>query len=68
MKGRKFQIGGRIMAKDPESVCEYLRQDLCLLGYNDTAFCVTAWEKRGHYCFEFFTGNTEDIFELITNN
>ena len=40
--------------------------EFCLLGFNESAFALVPWEKRGHYFFDYYTGIAEDELEVVS--
>lgn len=66
METRKFNVGDRVRVKPGKKLSPYLMEnDLCMLGYDETAFAAIEWDKRGDYGFEFFTGNAEEMFDKV---
>ena len=44
------------------SLCDV---EFCLLGFDDVAFCIIPWEKRGGYHFDYYTGKVDEQLEVI---
>lgn len=60
-----MKFGDKVRFKEQDKVHVDLRQkEFCLIGFDNSAFAIIEWHKRGQYNFEFYTGN---VFETLVH-
>ena len=63
---KSFHFGAKVKFLKQDKIHHDLRgKEFCLLGFNDTAFAVIEWDKRGGYGFEYYTGSVYSDLELV---
>lgn len=61
----KFDFGEKVRFAKQEEIHPDLRnKDFCLIGFDNSAFALIEWEKRGQYHFEYYTGSFYADLEL----
>lgn len=61
---KSYHFGAKVKFTYPEQVHQDLRnKEFCLIGFDESAFALIEWEKRGQYQIEFYTGN---IYEKLS--
>lgn len=66
MGTQKFDFGSKVRFKASRNIHpELIGRDFCLVGFDNTAFAIIDWHKRGGYDFEFYTGDVNVELELI---
>lgn len=59
-----FHFGAKVRFTHQNEVHPDLRnKEFCLIGFDETAYALIEWEKRGLYQFEFYSGN---IYEKLS--
>ena len=53
---KSFHFGAKVRFIKEKIHPDLVGKDFCLIGFNDTAFALIEWSKRGKYDFEFYTG------------
>ncbi len=63
---KSFHFGAKVKFLQQDKIHPYLRdKEFCLIGFNDNAFAVIEWKKRGGYGFEYCTGSVYSDLELV---
>lgn len=63
---KSFHFGAKVKFQHQDSIHTDLRnKEFCLLGFDETAFALIEWQKRGGYQFEFYTGRVYTHLELL---
>lgn len=66
MENEKLQFGDRIRAKKDAVIdSAFKKVDYCLLGYDEFAFRLVEWDKRGSYDCLRISGDVNKYFERI---
>ena len=62
---KSFHFGAKVKFLKQDKIHPDLRdKEFCLIGFNDSAFAVIEWDKRGGYGFEYYTGSVYSDLEL----
>lgn len=62
---KSFHFGAKVKFLKQDKIHPDLRdKDFCLIGFDDSAFAVIEWDKRGGYQFEYYTGSVYADLEL----
>lgn len=59
---KSFHFGAKVKFMKKEDLKD---KEFCLVGFNDNAFAVIEWDKRGDYSFEYYTGSVYSDLELV---
>ena len=63
-----MKFGDKVRFKEQEKIhVDLQNKDFCLIGFDKSAFAIIQWDKRGQYCFEFYTGDALDKLILMPN-
>lgn len=63
---KSFHFGAKVKFLKQDKIHPDLRdKEFCLIGFDDNAFAVIEWDKRGGYGFEYYTGSVYSDLELI---
>ena len=63
---KSFHFGAKVKFLKQDKIHPDLRdKEFCLIGFDDNAFAVIEWEKRGGYGFEYYTGSVYFDLELV---
>lgn len=54
---KSFHFGAKVKFIKEKIHPDLVGKEFCLVGFNDTAFALIEWSKRGEYGFEFYTGS-----------
>lgn len=65
---KSFQFGIKVKFIRQDKIHPDLRdKEFCLIGFNDNAYAIIEWDKRGSYEFQYFTGSVYSDLELMDN-
>jgi hypothetical protein len=63
---RSFHFGAKVKFLKKDKIHpDLVDKEFCLIGFDDTAFALIEWSKRGGYNFEFYTGSVYSYLELV---
>ena len=63
---KSFHFGAKVKFLQQDKIHPDLRdKEFCLIGFNDNAFAVIEWKKRGGYGFEYYIGSVYSDLELV---
>ena len=64
---KSFSFGEKVRFVKQEEIHPDLRnKDFCLIGFDDSAFALIEWEKRGQYFFEYYTGSVYEKLVVVS--
>ena len=63
---KPFHFGAKVKFLKQDKIHPDLRdKEFCLLGFNDAAFAMIEWNKKGGYEFGYYTGSVYSDLVLI---
>ena len=63
---KSFHFGAKVKFLQQDKIHPDLRdKEFCLIEFNDNAFALIEWKKRGGYGFEYYTGSVYSDLELV---
>jgi len=63
---KSFHFGAKVRFIKEKIHPDLVGKDFCLIGFNDTAFALIEWSKRGKYDFEFYTGSVYVDLQVLS--
>lgn len=61
-----FYFGAKVRFIKQDEIHPDLRgKDFCLISFDENAFAVVEWDKRGQYSFEYCVGSIYENLELV---
>ena len=63
---KSFHFGAKVRFIKEKIHPDLVGKDFCLIGFNDTAFALIEWSKRGKYDFEFYTGSVYADLQVLS--
>ena len=53
---KSFHFGAKVKFVKENVHPDLAEKEFCLIGFDETAFALIEWSKRGGYGFEYYTG------------
>lgn len=63
---KAFCFGSKVKFIKEKTHPDLVDKVFCLVGFNETAFALIEWEKRGQYDFEFYTGSIYADLQVLS--
>lgn len=63
---KSFHFGAKVKFIKGKIHTDLVGKEFCLIGFNDTAFALIEWSKRGEYDFEFYTGSVYVELQVLS--
>ena len=63
---KSFYFGAKVKFIKEKIHSDLIDKEFCLIGFNETAFSLIEWEKRGQYDFEFYAGNIYADLQVLS--
>ena len=63
---KSFHFGAKVKFIKEKIHPDLVGKDFCLVGFNETAFALIEWSKRGEYDFEFYTGSVYVDLQVLS--
>lgn len=66
-KSFHFGVKVKFAEKSKFAIYSYLMdKEFCLIGFNESAFALIEWSKRGQYNFECYKGSVYSHLEVLS--
>lgn len=63
---KSFHFGAKVKFIKDKIHPDLVGKEFCLIGFDDTAFALIEWSKRGNYNFEFYTGSVYVDLQVLS--
>ena len=63
---KSFHFGAKVKFIKDKIHPDLVGKEFCLVGFDDTAFALIEWSKRGGYNFEFYTGSVYVNLQVLS--
>lgn len=62
---KSFHFGAKVKFLKDKIHPDLIDKEFCLIGFEENAYALIEWDKRGGYKFEYYTGSVYSDLELV---